>query len=143
MVVDDERSQARNRALAVERLAAAPGRGPGTCPRTRRATRPSRAARQRRLDAKRARAETQARPPDASVRLTGGPAGPTADQQLATGLDQQQEDGQQAEHVDLVELDGPLEVGRVGMADLGLDRVEGGQQQRAGAIRAATARPRR
>jgi ribosome-associated protein len=58
VVVDDERSQARNRALAVERLAQRLA-GALAVPRTRRATRPSRAARQRRLDAKRARAQTK------------------------------------------------------------------------------------
>lgn len=58
VVVDDERSQARNRALAVERLAQRLA-GALAVPRTRRATRPSQAARQRRLDAKRARAQTK------------------------------------------------------------------------------------
>jgi len=58
VVVDDERSQARNRALAVERLAQRLA-GALAVPRTRRATRPSQASRQRRLDAKRARAQTK------------------------------------------------------------------------------------
>jgi ribosome-associated protein len=56
IVVDDERSQTRNRSLAVERLA---GRLASALhePAARRATRPSRAARQRRLDEKRQRGE--------------------------------------------------------------------------------------
>ena len=64
VVVDDERSQARNRALAVERLAQRLAAALAV-PRPRRATRPSAAARQRRLDAKRARARTKRdrRPP--------------------------------------------------------------------------------
>ncbi|MFC4561356.1 alternative ribosome rescue aminoacyl-tRNA hydrolase ArfB [Nocardiopsis mangrovi] len=57
VTVSDSRSQARNRDLARERMtgliskAAAPG------PRPRRATKPSRASRERRLDAKRRRSD--------------------------------------------------------------------------------------
>jgi ribosome-associated protein len=66
-VAQDERSQSRNRELALSRLA---GRLAGALhvPRPRRATRPSAAARQRRLEDKRRRSERkQARrpPPDA------------------------------------------------------------------------------
>jgi ribosome-associated protein len=66
VVADDERSQARNRALAQQRLAAALAAALHV-PRPRRATRPSRAARQRRLDAKRAQSERKRdrRPPSA------------------------------------------------------------------------------
>ena len=66
VVVDDERSQARNRVLAQQRLAAVLA-GALHVPRARRATRPSRAARQRRLDAKRAQSERKRnrRPPSA------------------------------------------------------------------------------
>ncbi|MFN8017049.1 MAG: alternative ribosome rescue aminoacyl-tRNA hydrolase ArfB [Acidimicrobiales bacterium] len=59
IVVDDERSQARNRAIAeerfAERLAAAL-----KVERPRRPTKPSRAAKERRLDAKRQRSQTKA-----------------------------------------------------------------------------------
>jgi ribosome-associated protein len=65
VVVDDERSQTRNRTIAFERLAgrlaAALHRDP-----PRRPTRPTRASKQRRLDQKRRRGETKAtrrRPP--------------------------------------------------------------------------------
>jgi ribosome-associated protein len=58
VVVDDERSQARNRSLAVERLTKVLADGLRV-PRVRRATKPSRAARQRRLDAKKARSDTK------------------------------------------------------------------------------------
>jgi ribosome-associated protein len=51
-VAQDERSQARNRELALERLAARLALGLAV-PRNRRATRPSAAARARRLDDKR------------------------------------------------------------------------------------------
>ncbi|HWC27473.1 MAG TPA: alternative ribosome rescue aminoacyl-tRNA hydrolase ArfB [Solirubrobacteraceae bacterium] len=51
-VAQDARSQARNRALALERLAARIARGLEV-PRARRPTKPTRAARQRRLEAKR------------------------------------------------------------------------------------------
>jgi ribosome-associated protein len=51
-VAQDARSQARNRALALERLAARLERALAV-PRARRPTKPSRAARTRRLDAKR------------------------------------------------------------------------------------------
>jgi ribosome-associated protein len=58
VAVDETRSQGRNRTLALERLrsrlAAALAR-----PRPRRATRPSRGAVERRLDAKRRRADTK------------------------------------------------------------------------------------
>ncbi len=65
-IAQDARSQARNRELALERLrdrlAAALA-----VPRKRRATRPTRASRQRRAEAKRRRAQTKAlrrRPPE-------------------------------------------------------------------------------
>lgn len=66
-VAQDARSQARNRELALERLAeklAAALR----VPRTRRATKPSRASRERRLEDKRRTGErkrARRRPPDA------------------------------------------------------------------------------
>lgn len=64
VVADDERSQTRNRALAQQRLAAMLAEALHV-PRPRRATRPSRAARQRRLDAKRVQSERKRsrRPP--------------------------------------------------------------------------------
>jgi ribosome-associated protein len=65
-IAQDARSQARNRELALERLrdrlAAALA-----VPRKRRATKPTRASRQRRAEAKRRRAQTKAlrrRPPE-------------------------------------------------------------------------------
>ncbi len=65
VIVDDTRSQARNRSLAVDRfkaqLAAALVR-----PKTRRATKPSKASTQRRLDDKKRRSDTKrdrSRPP--------------------------------------------------------------------------------
>ena len=63
-VAQDERSQWRNRELALERLAAAIGKGVKV-ERKRRATAPSGAARERRLEAKRRRAKTKRlrRPP--------------------------------------------------------------------------------
>jgi ribosome-associated protein len=65
-VAQDSRSQARNRELALERLR---GRLAAalTVPRSRRATKPSRGARERRLDVKRRRGETKRgrRRPDA------------------------------------------------------------------------------
>jgi ribosome-associated protein len=63
-VAQDERSQWRNRALALERLAAAIGEGVKV-ERRRRATAPSSQARERRLEAKKRRAETKRlrRPP--------------------------------------------------------------------------------
>jgi len=66
VVVDDERSQARNRSLALERLRTVLAEALHV-PRPRRATRPSKAARQRRLDAKRVRSERKRdrRPPSA------------------------------------------------------------------------------
>ncbi len=54
-MAQDARSQARNRELALERLRARLTAGL-TVPRPRRATQPSRASRQRRLDAKRRQA---------------------------------------------------------------------------------------
>ncbi|MGO9320434.1 MAG: alternative ribosome rescue aminoacyl-tRNA hydrolase ArfB [Solirubrobacteraceae bacterium] len=65
-VAQDERSQARNRELALERLAARLQRAL-IVPRTRRATRPSAAARARRLDSKRrsAQRKQERRPPPA------------------------------------------------------------------------------
>jgi ribosome-associated protein len=64
VVVDDERSQLRNRALAYERLAARLASALHV-ERPRRATRPSKGAKERRLQAKRQRSETkqQRRPP--------------------------------------------------------------------------------
>jgi ribosome-associated protein len=64
-VAQDERSQARNRELALERLAAAI-RAALKVERKRRATKPSAAARERRLEQKRRRGETKQlrRPPD-------------------------------------------------------------------------------
>jgi ribosome-associated protein len=63
-VAQDERSQWRNRELALERLAAAIAEGVKV-ERKRRATAPSAAARERRLEAKKRRAETKRlrRPP--------------------------------------------------------------------------------
>jgi ribosome-associated protein len=58
VVVDESRSQTRNRALAVERLRARLAAGLAR-PRPRRATRPSKGAVERRLGAKRRRAETK------------------------------------------------------------------------------------
>jgi ribosome-associated protein len=64
-VAQDERSQARNKALAVERLVAQL-REALRVPRKRKPTRPSAAARERRLEEKRRRADTKRlrRPPD-------------------------------------------------------------------------------
>lgn len=66
VVVDDERSQARNRDLALERLRARLAAALYVAP-TRRPTRPGRGAVQRRLDDKRRRADTKRsrRPPAA------------------------------------------------------------------------------
>ena len=55
-IAQDARSQARNRALALERLAARIARALEV-PRTRRPTKPTRASRARRLDAKRRASE--------------------------------------------------------------------------------------
>jgi ribosome-associated protein len=57
-VAQDERSQARNRELAVERLVAAL-REALRVPRKRKPTKPSAAARERRLDAKRRRSQVK------------------------------------------------------------------------------------
>ncbi len=64
-VAQDERSQWRNRELALERLAEALGDALRV-PRRRRATKPTKAAVERRLDQKRRRGETKRmrRPPD-------------------------------------------------------------------------------
>jgi len=64
-VAQDERSQARNRELALERLAARL-REALRVPRKRVATKPSAAARERRLEEKRRRGKTKRlrRPPD-------------------------------------------------------------------------------
>lgn len=59
IVVDDERSQLRNREIAEARLVARLGSALHV-ERSRRPTKPSRGARQRRLDAKRQRSETKA-----------------------------------------------------------------------------------
>ena len=58
VVVDEERSQLRNRAIARERMAARL-RGALVPQRTRRATRATRASQRRRLDAKRQRGEVK------------------------------------------------------------------------------------
>jgi ribosome-associated protein len=65
VVVDDERSQARNRALALERLGARLGSAL-RAERPRRATRPTAASRERRLEVKRRQSERKRlrRPPD-------------------------------------------------------------------------------
>jgi ribosome-associated protein len=67
-VAQDERSQARNRELALERLAARLEQGLAV-PRSRRATRPSAAARAKRLDDKRKAGQRKAarRPPPADA----------------------------------------------------------------------------
>lgn len=64
-VAQDERSQARNRELALERLAGRL-RDALVVPRTRRATRPTAASRERRLSAKRRDSERkrERRPPE-------------------------------------------------------------------------------
>ena len=64
-VAQDERSQARNRELAVERLVAQLREGLKV-PRRRRPTKPSQAAVERRLEEKRRRSQTKRlrRPPD-------------------------------------------------------------------------------
>jgi len=64
-VAQDERSQARNRELAVERLVAAL-REALRVPRKRKPTKPSAASRERRLDAKRRRSQVKRlrRPPE-------------------------------------------------------------------------------
>lgn len=64
-VAQDSRGQARNRELALERLAERL-RGAMATPRARRPTRPSRAARDRRMALKRTRADRKRdrRPPD-------------------------------------------------------------------------------
>jgi ribosome-associated protein len=64
VVVDDERSQLRNRALAEDRLAAKL-RDALHVPRRRRATQPTRGSQRRRVDAKKQRGETKRyrRPP--------------------------------------------------------------------------------
>jgi len=64
-VAQDERSQTRNRELAVERLVAAL-REALRVPRRRKPTKPSAAARERRLDAKRRRSQVKRlrRPPE-------------------------------------------------------------------------------
>lgn len=64
--VDETRSQHRNRAIAVERLVARLEAALQPEPEARKRTKPSRAVRRRRLDAKRRRAETK--------RLRRGPA---------------------------------------------------------------------
>jgi ribosome-associated protein len=65
VVVDDERSQLRNRDLALDRLRSRLAAAL-VVPKSRRATKPSKAANQRRLDAKRRRADVKrTRRPDA------------------------------------------------------------------------------
>ena len=65
-VAQDARSQARNRELALERLAAKLAAGLEV-PKRRRATRPSRTARKKRIESKRRRSQTKRlrRPPEA------------------------------------------------------------------------------
>lgn len=60
VTVDDERSQARNKALAIERLR---GRiaAAGRVEKSRRPTKPTRGSKRRRLDAKRRRGEVKRR----------------------------------------------------------------------------------
>ena len=58
VIASDERSQARNRALALERLAERLA-GALVVSKPRRATRPTRAAHQRRLDEKRRRSDVK------------------------------------------------------------------------------------
>ena len=60
ITVQSERTQARNRAIAIERLAELVVAAQ-VVPKTRRPTRPSRAAKRRRLDDKRHRADTKSR----------------------------------------------------------------------------------
>lgn len=60
VVADDERSQLRNRDLALERLRSRLAAAL-VVPKTRRPTRPSKAAKARRLDDKRRRSETKRR----------------------------------------------------------------------------------
>ncbi len=65
VIVDDTRSQARNRTLAVDRFKALLASGL-VRPKSRRATKPSKASAQRRLDDKKRRGETKrdrGRPP--------------------------------------------------------------------------------
>ncbi|MXZ67454.1 MAG: aminoacyl-tRNA hydrolase [Acidimicrobiia bacterium] len=66
IVVDDHRSQWRNRQEALRRMAALLDSALAPQPPVRRATRPGRSARRRRLEAKRRRSETKRlrRPPD-------------------------------------------------------------------------------
>ena len=59
MVASEHRSQHRNRAAARERLAARIREGLAPPPPTRRATRPSRGAKERRLKAKKERGQTK------------------------------------------------------------------------------------
>jgi len=65
-IAQDARSQARNRELALERLAAKLAAGLEV-PKQRRATRPSRTARKKRIESKRRRSQTKRlrRPPEA------------------------------------------------------------------------------
>ncbi|WP_159941075.1 MULTISPECIES: alternative ribosome rescue aminoacyl-tRNA hydrolase ArfB [unclassified Nocardiopsis] len=66
VTVQTHRSQARNRAEALERMAALLAEATAPPPRERRATRPTRASRQRRLDAKKRRGavkRSRSRPP--------------------------------------------------------------------------------
>ena len=58
VTVDDERSQARNREIAVARIRARV-RDAGRVPRARRATRPSRASQRRRVEQKRRRGDVK------------------------------------------------------------------------------------
>lgn len=59
VVASEHRAQLANRRAARERLTALLGEAAAPPPRQRRATKPSRAANQRRLDAKRRRSETK------------------------------------------------------------------------------------
>ena len=63
IVAQSERTQARNRSIAIERLAELVVAAQ-VVPKTRRPTRPSRAAKRRRLDDKRHRSDTKSRRKD-------------------------------------------------------------------------------
>ncbi len=66
VVASDHRSQLRNREDALERLAGIVGRALAV-PKARRATRPTKASKERRLDSKKRRGDTKRerrRPPD-------------------------------------------------------------------------------
>ena len=76
-VAQDARGQARNRALALERLAGRLARALEV-PRTRRPTKPTKASRTRRLEAKRRDVAAQERPPPPDRRRLSGAQPPNA-----------------------------------------------------------------